>query len=332
MPKSDDPLKENDSKLPRMFISSGLPYSSTPSKLSEESCCRIFDLFLVWNATAAHRSQFVCYRRLSVMFSRYTYINDLVELSIADNGNVNDAYGDEKDDDDDENDDDVLQLPPVSTIDETDDTPPNFLLTHKQMTVLRNAALPISLHHRPWKRIYSLSRDGDSFVSFRRLVGDWNARREGHATILVVRTFGGEVAGGYADVPWVEMKSVPSGGTGGRSCLFRVRRRDANTNNDDDDDDDEGVQIFGKDPSSGNPIQIVCDPTRRIVAFGGGDGDDGFALCLEDGFVRGTCAKCRALGGERLVDGDKRDGDGGGRGDVFEVSDVEVWGFVSGVF
>mmetsp|Transcript_15133 Transcript_15133/g.22323 ORF Transcript_15133/g.22323 Transcript_15133/m.22323 type:complete len:303 (-) Transcript_15133:153-1061(-) len=39
-----------------------------------------FDPLLVWKAMAAHYSQFVWYRRLSVVFSRYTYCNVLREI------------------------------------------------------------------------------------------------------------------------------------------------------------------------------------------------------------------------------------------------------------
>jgi len=60
-------------------------------------------------------------------------------------------------------------------------------------------------------------------------------------------------------------------------------------------------------------------------AFGGGDGDgvsdEGFGLCLNDGFARGTTARCTAFQSEPLVTD---------QGGVFDVLDVEVWGFVFG--
>jgi hypothetical protein len=37
------------------------------------------NLNLAWRALACHKSQFVWYRMLSILFSRYTYINVLVE-------------------------------------------------------------------------------------------------------------------------------------------------------------------------------------------------------------------------------------------------------------
>ena len=67
--------------------------------------------------------------------------------------------------------------------------------------------------------------------------------------------------------------------------------------------------------------------SRRILAFGGGNSngqsDEGFGLCLEDGFARGTTASCAAFNNEPLVS--NQDG-------VFDVLDVEVWGFVFGQF
>jgi hypothetical protein len=37
------------------------------------------DVTLAWKALACHKSQFVWYRKLSILFSRYTFINMLVE-------------------------------------------------------------------------------------------------------------------------------------------------------------------------------------------------------------------------------------------------------------
>ncbi|CAM9180910.1 unnamed protein product [Choristocarpus tenellus] len=39
-----------------------------------------FDVGTVWGAMAAHRSQFVWYRRLFIVFSRYAYVNTFVRL------------------------------------------------------------------------------------------------------------------------------------------------------------------------------------------------------------------------------------------------------------
>ncbi|KAL7531516.1 hypothetical protein ACHAXR_004087 [Thalassiosira sp. AJA248-18] len=271
--------------------------------------CRIMDPILVWRAMAAHHSQFVWYRRLSVMFSRYTFINDLQKLTITAPPH-----------DDDEEDDDFASLPPVTTIKE-EDSSTKFLLTLPQMNALREAVIPPGLHHRPWKRIYSLSRDGDSFVAFQKLLEDWNMKQQGDASsassLLLVKTTAGDMMGGFADVPIIPLASNVIGGAA-RSCLFKIQPRKGC--------DDSDVEVYGKHSTS-SCKKIVFDATRRIIAFGGGDSDggldEGFGLCLEDGFARGTTAKCAAFRNEPLVS--EQDG-------VFDVLDVEVWGFVFGQF
>ena len=252
---------------------------------------RIMEPILAWNAMAAHYSQFVWYRRLSIMFSRYTFINNLVKLQPDTSLLVHEEES---------------TLPPISIIKEIE---PKFLIDTTQMNIIREKILPSSMQLRPWKRIYSLARDGDSFISFQQRVGEWNSKNKSqHSTLLVIKTTQGEVFGGYTDVPFVQTVKHPSGGAAG-TCLFKVLESD--------------VAVYGK--SNGGNKRVVLDPTRRMVAFGGGmssdEGEeDGFGLCLSDGFVRGTTARCEAFGNAPLVD------DGG----VFEVTDVEVWGFVFG--
>jgi len=54
-----------------------LLYSEATKSAHVEWCSRIFQPVLIWNAMAAHRTQFVWYRRLSVLFSRFSYCNTL---------------------------------------------------------------------------------------------------------------------------------------------------------------------------------------------------------------------------------------------------------------
>ena len=96
-------------------------------------------------------------------------------------------------------------------------------------------------------------------------------------------------------------------------CLFKVQ--------------EQNVEVYGKYCTSTSK-RIVFDATRRLVAFGGGDtdagsSDEGFGLCLEDAFARGTSSRCSAFRNEPLVS----DKDG-----IFDVVDVEAWGFVFGQF
>ncbi len=288
----------------------GDPHIPTFSRVlkpdADKMHCRIMDPTLVWRAMAAHRTQFVWYRRLSVLFSRYTYINDLQKMTI-----VAPPYDDDDDDDADDDENDIASLPPVVTVKEEDDSPA-FLLTPMQINSLRAAVLPAALHHRPWKRVYSLARDGDSFMAFRNRMEAWNGSQGQQYSLLVVKTAGGDVIGGYADVPIVPLASA-AGLSAARSCLFKLETAK-----------DPVVVVYGKHCTTSSK-RMVFDATRRIIAFGGDDddggSDGGFGLSLDDGFARGTTARCAAFQSEPLV------ADHGG---VFDVLDVEVWGFLFG--
>jgi len=285
------------SKRDHLLVSGIQLFTRTKTTSDGNLQCRIMNPYLVWRAMAAHHSQFVWYRRLSVIFSRYTYINDLNKLSI-------DTPPLEEDDDE-----YIASLPPVVAIKE-DKSSPKFLFTPRQMNALREAVIPTGLHHRPWKRIYSLSRDGDSFIAFQKLVGDWNGKQGQQSTLLIVKTIEGELIGGYADVPFIVTASNTIG-SASRSCLFRM--------------ENDVITVYGKQHSLCSK-KIILDSTRRIIAFGGGStgkSDEGFGMCLEDGFSRGTTARCEAFGNAPLVKG---------HGGVFDVLDVEVWGFVFGQF
>jgi N-acetylglucosaminylphosphatidylinositol deacetylase len=59
--------------------SKSLHYIEAPTAQSASTTwnCRMFRPLLIWGAMAAHHSQFVWYRRLSVLFSRFSYRNTL---------------------------------------------------------------------------------------------------------------------------------------------------------------------------------------------------------------------------------------------------------------
>ncbi len=288
------------------------PFSRVLSPDADSIQCRIMDPILVWRAMAAHYSQFVWYRRLSVVFSRYTYINDIQRMTIDAHTLVDD---DASGDDDYARGDDnaIAPLPPV-VIEKEEDASPEFILAPTMIDALRAAVLPPTLHHRPWKRIYSLARDGDSFVAFRKLMEEWD-RGTGHqSSLIVIKTASGDVIGGYSDVPIVPLASA-AGLSAARSCLFRLNNAAKDT----------AVEVYGKNCTTSSK-RMVFDATRRIIAFGSGDdgvggSDGGFGLCLNDGFARGTTARCSAYQSEALVSD---------RGGVFDVLDVEVWGFLFG--
>ena len=136
-----------------------------------------------------------------------------------------------------------------------------------------------------------------------------------------MKTLSGDIIGGYADVPLVNISSSLSiVGSVGRSCLFKLL---TTTTEIADQDPPPIVEVYGKHCTTTSK-KIVFDAYRRIIAFGGGEkisGDEGFGLSLEDGFARGTTARCAAFDNEPLVSD---------QGGVFDVVNVEVWGFVFG--
>ena len=284
-----------------------------PDRPDETYQCRLMDPGLVRRAMAAHASQFVWYRRLSVAFSRYTYVNDLSRLEVDPSSVV--TIDDDEDYDD-------GGLGPVATVQE-EETVSDFLLTPAQMTRIRDLVLPTNLRHRAWNRVYSLSRDGDSFAAFQRLVGEWNSGSGGRSTLLVVKSACGGLFGGFADVPLVPSSEVR--GSAHQSCLFRIRQA-SDEGKEEDDGPVPSIDVYGQDCATSTK-RVVFDPSRRLIAFGGGytDGpDEGFGLSMEDGFARGTTARCAAFRNEPLLQ-DGRDG-------VFDILDMEVWGFVFGQF
>ena len=55
--------------------------SFTSKKLNEEFVYFNFDLKKNWNAMKCHSGEFVWFRKLFVIFSSYTYINELVKMN-----------------------------------------------------------------------------------------------------------------------------------------------------------------------------------------------------------------------------------------------------------
>jgi hypothetical protein len=194
-----------------------------------------------------------------------------------------------------------------------------FILLQPQMkALLKSGGLPQSLNYCKWKRLYSLSRDGDSFETFLRMVG-------GHdRTVLVVKTTAGRLFGGYAETRWeARHKNRQADGFYGsaQACLFRFPHCGGNGDLIDEDtsssaalSSDDEVVIY-KWTGANRYIQL-CDAAKRTVAFGGGGDDGDFGLCIEDDFRRGTTGHCSTFENEALCE------EG-----YFDVVDLEVWGF-----
>lgn len=202
-----------------------------------------------------------------------------------------------------------VKIAPEPSKDENSVAP--FILLPPQMkALLESGGLPQSLNYCKWKRLYSLSRDGDSFETFLRLV-------EGHdRTVLVVKTTAGRLFGGYADTRWeARHKNRQADGFYGsaQACLFRFPRF-GNTLLSAEEESSSELLIY-KWTGANRYIQL-CDAAKRAVAFGGGGDEGDFGLCIEDDFRRGTTGHCSTFGNEALCE------EG-----YFDVVDLEVWGF-----
>eukprot|EP00571_Detonula_confervacea_P009234 CAMPEP_0172321836 /NCGR_PEP_ID=MMETSP1058-20130122/44426_1 /TAXON_ID=83371 /ORGANISM="Detonula confervacea, Strain CCMP 353" /LENGTH=699 /DNA_ID=CAMNT_0013037439 /DNA_START=83 /DNA_END=2182 /DNA_ORIENTATION=+ len=193
----------------------------------------------------------------------------------------------------------IVPEPPQDDI----STSPCILRPSQMKSLIVSGGLPPSLNFCKWKRLYSLSRDGDSFDQFLRLV-------EGHArTVLVVKTTRGEMFGGYADTRW-EARHFRRSANGfygsAQAFLFRFPNYGQGRRED---------KIVIYKWSGANRYIQLCDAAKRTVAFGGGGDEGGFGLCLSD-LTTGTTGHCSTFENEALcVEG------------YFDVQDLEVWGF-----
>ena len=180
-------------------------------------------------------------------------------------------------------------------------------------SLISSGGLPPSLNFCKWKRLYSLTRDGDSFDQFLRMV-------EGHdRTVLVVKTTRNELFGGYADTRWEgrhRRQQAHDFYGSAQACLFKfpnyIGDGEVESSN-----QQRGVNkiIIYKWSGANRYIQL-CDVAKRTVAFGGGGDEGDFGLCIEDDFRRGTTGHCSTFENDPLCE------EG-----FFDVMDLEVWGF-----
>lgn len=189
-------------------------------------------------------------------------------------------------------------------------TSPQILQQSQMKALIASGGLPPSLNFCKWKRLYSLTRDGDSFEQFLRLV-------EGHdRTVLVVKTTTGGLFGGYADTRWEgrhsrrQLSSEFYGSA--QACLFRFPDHGSGKRED-------RISVYRW--TGANRYVQLCDAARRTVAFGGGGRDGVFGLCIEDDFRRGTTGHCSTFENEPLCE------EG-----YFDILDLEVWGFALDYF
>ena len=216
------------------------------------------------------------------------------------------------------------------TLSSPDPTKPiPWLLSQEQMDDIARYVLPKGIAFCRWKRLYSLTRDGDSFWQCLRLCGSEPK------TLLVVKTTRGAILGGYADAPW-EMRSAHSQGTfhgSAQACLFSFSIA-AGDNDNGDDAKHTNSQQQSATPTPSTNLKVFhwtganryiqyTDTTesKRMLAFGGGGDTGTFGLCVEQDFQFGSTGPCDTFGNLPLCDQEN-----------FNIMDMEIWGFLTGQF
>jgi TLD len=204
----------------------------------------------------------------------------------------------------------VSDMEPPESPTKTDFKPPEYILTPEQMHHIAMHVLPKTIAYCQWKRLYSLNRDGDSFDGCLRIIA--NVPR----TLVVVRTTKGAVFGGYADSPWRQMEVARFYGSA-QACLFSVK--EPNTPLDQVENPNNLLNVY---PWSGKNRYIqVCDTSNKMLAFGGGGSDGAFGLCIQEDFQTGSTGTCDTFDNAPLCDESP-----------FNVVDMEIWEFLTGVF
>jgi hypothetical protein len=183
-----------------------------------------------------------------------------------------------------------------------------YILSNAQMKNIAMMALPPALlYFSKWKRLYSLERDGDSFM------GSFLKKVEGQAkTLLIIETTKGYKFGGYAECAWESQ----GGGIGGvfygtsQSCLFSFRNKEPTLQ----DGSDEELLVY-KWTGANRYIQLI-DVHARLIAFGGGGREAEFGLCIQDEFRKGSTGRCATFGNDPLCEDTQ-----------FDIMNLEFWGF-----
>lgn len=190
------------------------------------------------------------------------------------------------------------------------------ILTKSMIAEFVKHYLPASLRLLKWKRIYSLSRDGDSFQTFLANVEKW------HKTLLVVRTNREDLFGAFCDDAWGGLKNemeTPTYYGSGQSFLFKISKaKSEDVSFAPHNSVQETEQIVAFKWTGANRYVQLCDPSKKLIAMGGGGVTGSFGLCLEDDFSVGSSGPCETFGNEPLASQEH-----------FDILDLEVWGFMT---
>lgn len=157
-------------------------------------------------------------------------------------------------------------------------------------------AMPFTLHGRSWKRLFSISRDGDSFGTFMDSV------KRNDYTVIVVQTTRGEIIGGFADAAW-DCRTIEGCFYGaGTSFLFSLIQSN---------DHPDPFQIYRW--RGVNDYSQMC--RQGCIGMGGGGGS--FGLCVQDDFTKGSSGACETYGNSGPLTSSQ----------CFDILNFEVYGF-----
>ena len=170
------------------------------------------------------------------------------------------------------------------------------ILSTSQIKALVQAAIPTHLHWKKWVRLYSSSRDGDSFESM-------IFKTKGHRySVIVVKNMQGDIFGGFVASEWQEPHTRADSFYGTGQC-FLFSFVDVTEGN---------VNVY-KWTGSNMYIQL-CDISRSRIAMGGGGS---FGLVVEDNFTCGSSGVCDTFANKPLA-----------KSDTFDILSFEVYGFI----
>jgi hypothetical protein len=207
------------------------------------------------------------------------------------------------------------------------------ILSKELMKDFAQFYLPAAVRMDKWKRLYSLTRDGDSFQTFVNNVARFPK------SLIVVRTTREDIMGAYNEASWEVTHKHEEAAKfygSGQSFLFKVSTAanedvsfaPMNLENDGAPSALRGTETPAKKEriviykwTGANRYIQLCDGHRKLVAMGGGGNKGTFGFCLEDDFAVGSSGPCETFGNEPLASEE-----------TFDVLDVEVWGFLSYMF
>jgi len=198
------------------------------------------------------------------------------------------------------------------------------LLSQKHMQALHQHLPPNlqkSCKAQLWKCLYSILRDGDSFDTFLTLLAPHQQ------TLLVIQTTDGGLLGGFVEQSW-ENSSSGTNMTGisvikhnaqefygsGRAFVFCIPESDE-------------VKVF---PWTGKNRYIqYCNASSKTIAMGGGGENAAFGFIVQNEFTNGSTGCCDTFDNTPLVNSNANETHANSH--LFEVLDMEVWGFVGSI-